>query len=444
MPLKFYLVPVPNKKGEHPIRVSIEVKNTRLMTTIGYSVSKEVWLPGEQVKARYTNSKGVTARTINTCISKIKIHFNDYENRQKTRPTQQELRTELDNALALGDDLTIDTDILESNEKTKSIFEHFDEFIREQGQLNQWAHATHKCWRTFKKHLTSFGRRLEFEDFNENGCNRFIIHLRKTCGLEEKTVQKNFNCLKWFLNWAIRKGYSKEDYISKYRPKFKVLEKPVIFLTREELLKLYKYEIPASGTMVKLKDVNGKEYEKKVEEPGALAKTRDLFCFCAFTSLRYSDMAALKRTDITDDCIYITTQKTNDRLPIDLNKFSKAILDKYKNEEYPMGLALPVISNQKMNKYIKTLCELCGFTEPITKVCYRAGQKEEETLPKYAYVGTHCARRTFICYALSSGIAPQVVMKWTGHSDYKAMRPYIDIAANEKAKAMSIFEAGLE
>ena len=222
------------------------------------------------------------------------------------------------------------------------------------------------------------------------------------------------------------------------------LETPVIFLIKEELLKLYNYEIPPCGTKVKLIDMNGEEYEKKVEEAGALAKTRDLFCFCAFTSLRYSDMANLKSTDVGEDCIYVTTQKTNDRLPIDLNKFSRGILEKYKDEKYPNNLALPVISNQKMNKYIKVLCELLGINNPISRVCYRAGQKVEEIYPKFVLVGTYSARRTYICYALTSGIPPQVVMKWTGHSDYKAMKPYIEIAAKEKAKAMSIYEAGLE
>ena len=97
-----------------------------------------------------------------------------------------------------------------------------------------------------------------------------------------------------------------------------------------------------------------------------------------------------------------------------------------------------------MNYYLKDLCELCGFNEPITKTCYRAGQKVEETSPKYELIGTHAGRRTFICFALSSGIPPQVVMKWTGHSDYKAMKPYIDIAEKTKEEAMNIFEKGLK
>lgn len=438
MPVKFYLHPKVNKKGEAPITISINIRQTRLLTTLGYSVDPAAWEESGQVKVRYTNSKGIPSRKINNRIMKIKLHFSEYENDLKTRPTLDEIKEQLTTAISLGDDLT-PTEVAEEA-PVKLIYEFFDQFVKEESVLNQWAAATLKNWHTFKIHLESFGKRLEFRDFNEKGLSRFIMHLRKVCNMEEKTVQKHYNNLKWFLNWAIRKGYCQEEAVNKYRPKFKVLDKPVIFLTKEELLKLYTYEIPKNGTKVKLHDANGEEYEKTVQEAGALAKTRDLFCFCAFTSLRYSDMAALKRTDIDGDKIYITTQKTNDRLPIDLSKNAKAILNKYKDEQFPFGLALPVISNQKMNHYLKDLGELCGFTTPITIVCYRAGQRVEETYPKYSLIGTHAARRTFICFALSNGVPPQVVMKWTGHSDYKAMRPYIDIAEKTKADAMKLID----
>ena len=46
-------------------------------------------------------------------------------------------------------------------------------------------------------------------------------------------------------------------------------------------------------------------------------------------------------------------------------------------------------------------------------------------------------RKTFIVQALSRGIPPNIVMKWTGHSDYKAMKPYIDITGSIKASEMS-------
>ena len=67
------------------------------------------------------------------------------------------------------------------------------------------------------------------------------------------------------------------------------------------------------------------------------------------------------------------------------------------------------------------------------------GRWRDEVTPKYALLSTHAGRRTFICNALALGIPAQVVMKWTGHSDYKAMKPYIDIADDIKANAMNKF-----
>ena len=100
---------------------------------------------------------------------------------------------------------------------------------------------------------------------------------------------------------------------------------------------------------------------------------------------------------------------------------------------------LPIITNQKMNDYLKELAELAGIDGPVRQTCCRGNERIDEVTPKYALLGTHAGRRTFICNALALGIPPQVVMKWTGHSDYRAMKPYIDIADNIKANAMSKF-----
>ncbi|MBF1379631.1 MAG: site-specific integrase, partial [Porphyromonas sp.] len=131
--------------------------------------------------------------------------------------------------------------------------------------------------------------------------------------------------------------------------------------------------------------------------------------------------------------------KTSDSLVFELNKHSKAILEKYQDVVFEHDKALPVITNQKMNEYLKELAELAGINEPIRQTYYKGNERIDEVTPKYALLGTHAGRRTFICNALALGIPPQVVMKWTGHSDYKAMKPYIDIADDIKANAMSKF-----
>ena len=204
-----------------------------------------------------------------------------------------------------------------------------------------------------------------------------------------------------------------------FRPKLKDTQKKIIFLTWEELTRLREFEIPPAKQ--------------------SLDRVRDVFLFQCFTGLRYSDVYNLRRSDIKEDHIEVTTIKTSDSLVIELNKHSKAILEKYQDVVFEDDKALPVITNQKMNEYLKELAELAGINEPIRQTYYKGNERIDEVTPKYGLLGTYAGRRTFICNALALGIPPQVVMKWTGHSDYKAMKPYIDIADDIKANAMSKF-----
>ena len=93
----------------------------------------------------------------------------------------------------------------------------------------------------------------------------------------------------------------------------------------------------------------------------------------------------------------------------------------------------------KENTYPYRKCQLAGIDEEIRVVSYKGNERIEKRHPKYELVGTHTGRRTFIVNALSLGIPPNVVMKWTGHNDYKAMRPYIDIVDSIKAESMTKF-----
>lgn len=249
--------------------------------------------------------------------------------------------------------------------------------------------------------------------------------------MRNSTILKQIKFLKWFLKWAVGAGYNKNLAFTSFSPNLKISEKKVIFLDWTELMAVYNLDFSIA------KDNDGTILEPETVK--ALDRVRDVFCFCCFTSLRYSDVANLKRTDIKANEIVITTIKTSDTLTIELNDYSREILARYESEVYPNNKALPVISNQKMNDRLKEVAELCGLDTPITITYYKGNKRIDEVYPKYALIGTHCGRRTFICNALSLGIAPQTVMKWTGHSDYKSMKPYIDIADAEKKKAMSLF-----
>lgn len=438
MAVHFYLSPKLDKQKEAPIRVSIAIRGTRLISTAGYSIAPSKWNKEDQhVKKGCYNADQVPYNVINARLKKIDSHFSDYEIHLDHRPTKNELADQL--ASVKGTKARH-----RGTKDVKTALDYFDLFILQEGRESQWSEGTQVNWTCFKKHLQKMGDDALLSDFDNDGLARFLDILRNRSKLSEVSVQKEYKHLRWFLRWCIRKGYTDEDAIMRYKPKFRVMPKPVIFLTKEELIKLYHYEIPTKGTVVKLKNDDGEEYEKEIKHEDGLNRARDLFCFCCFTSLRYSDAVALKRSDIVGDYIKIVTKKTNDALEIDINDYAREILDKYKDRDFPNGAALPYLSVHMLDSFIKELGELLCFNEPVSRTIYRAGKKVEICQKKWECLSSHAGRRTFICFMLSLGVAPQVVMKWTGHSDYKSMKPYIDITDSAKQKAMDEFNKGLK
>ncbi len=423
MAVKFYLEKRSDKSGDNSIRVSISINGNRHVTSTGFSINSEKWNNGK-VKKGSTNSKGETSKIINARLKEIDSFFSKQET-----------------LLKLGDIQEIDIKTLFAEnfakkklEKTETtFFGCYDEFTVEMGKKNNWTKAVYEKFDALKNHITTFNPNIKFSDLNEKGLNDFVDYLHtvvvagkktkerdtRVFGMRNTTIKKQLGFLKWFLKWATQKGYTDETSFQTYKPKLTTNDKKVVFLDWDELMKVYNYDLP--------------EYKKYLE------RVRDVFCFCCFTSLRYSDVANLKRSDVFDNYISITTIKTADSLIIELNDYSKAILKKYEKDKFPYNHALPVISNQRMNEYLKELGELCGIDEPVTITYYKGNKRYDEVYPKYSLIGTHTARRTFISNALMMGIPPQTVMKWTGHSDYKAMKPYIDIADKAKAESMKLF-----
>ena len=300
-----------------------------------------------------------------------------------------------------------------------NFYEAFDDFVRVCGRQNDWTHSTFEKFAAVKNHLKNFRSELSFDFFDEEGLTEYVQYLREVREMRNSTIGKQLSFLKWFLRWSFKQGMHSNNAYDTFKPKLKDTQKKIIFLTWEELNRLREFKIPPTKQ--------------------ALERVRDVFLFQCFTGLRYSDVFNLRRSDIKGDHIEVTTVKTSDSLIIELNDHSKAILEKYKDVEFENDKALPVITNQKMNDYLKELAELAEINEPIRQTYYKGNERIDEVTPKYALLGTHAGRRTFICNALALGIPPQVVMKWTGHSDYKAMKPYIDIADDIKANAMSKF-----
>ena len=400
-----------------PIRMRVNFASKRIEFTTGYRIDAAKWDSDKQrVRNGCTNKLKQSASEINASLlgyyTEVQEIFKKFEV-EEIMPTPEQIK-EVFNALHKPIE-----EVKQRKSTPNAFYKAFDEFVRDCGRQNDWTDSTYEKFAAVKNHLMNFRDGLTFDFFDEKGLNDYVTYLRDVKEMRNSTIGKQLSFLKWFLRWAFKKGLHQNNAYESYKPKLKSTQKKIIFLTWEELNKLREFEIPAAKQ--------------------ALDRVRDVFLFQCFTGLRYSDVFNLRKSDIKGDHIEVTTVKTSDSLIIELNNHSKAILDKYKDVAFEDDKVLPVITNQKMNDYLKELAELAGIDEPVRQTYYRGNERIDEVTPKYALLGTHAGRRTFICNALALGIPPQVVMKWTGHSDYKAMKPYIDIADDIKANAMSKF-----
>ena len=402
-----------------PIRMRVNFASKRIEFTTGYRIDSAKWDADKQrVKNGCSNKLKQSASEINASLleyyTEIQSIFKRFEV-EDVMPTPEQIK-EAFNALhkPVSEEPKPKKEALPCD-----FFQVFDDFVEDCGRQNNWTDSTFEKFAAVKNHLTNFREGLTFEFFDERGLNDYVGYLRDVKEMRNTTIGKQLSFLKWFLRWAFKKGVHQNNAYDSYKPKLKSTQKKIIFLTWDELNRLREFKIPSNKQ--------------------ALERVRDVFLFQCFTGLRYSDVFNLRRSDIKDDHIEVTTVKTSDSLIIELNNHSKAILDKYKDVAFEDDKVLPVITNQKMNDYLKELAEMAGIDEPIRQTYYKGNERIDEVTPKYALLGTHAGRRTFICNALALGIPPQVIMKWTGHSDYKAMKPYIDIADDIKVNAMSKF-----
>ena len=133
----------------------------------------------------------------------------------------------------------------------------------------------------------------------------------------------------------------------------------------------------------------------------SLNRIRDLFVFQAASGLSYTDMAKLKPEDVQrapngQYYIHDKRNKTGVYYTAVILEQGVEILKKY-------NFQLPILSNHKMNVYLKTIRDLCGIDKPIF---------------------SHVARHTYATRCLNRGIRLEVVAKLLGHSTTRITQHY--------------------
>lgn len=292
----------------------------------------------------------------------------------------------------------------------------YEKFISTRGRQRNWNQIAIEKYNQALLHLTSADPNVTVESISLDTMYKLRDwYIRK--GYRNRTVNRQMTMLKSFLKWvSLQNGYTIPADVLNFQPNLKVLGRTVTFLNYDELIAFSQYKF----------------CNKRLE------KARDQWCFMAFTSLRYSDLAALHVTDIINgEKISLFTEKTDELITVPLIDDAKAILKKYKKRRNKDGLVFDVISNQKLNDYIKEAAKIAGLDRMVVDTYYVGTKRFRKTHRFYEIISCHTARRTFVSCSLAMGIPPEVVMKATGHRDYKTMKPYIATSDETQAREMS-------
>ena len=300
--------------------------------------------------------------------------------------------------------------------KEKPTFKTLPEFIDTYIERNKASRAKRSLgvYSQLKNHLEAFeswsGSKVTFERIRLSFFEEFQNYLiEERDSLNNNTIAKQLSTLKTLLGYARKHGIEMNQSYRDFTIKRQKLE--VITLSEGEYRTL---------KTANLKGVSRHE------------KARDIFIFLCATSMRFSDYDQFKREHIKGSTIQLTMKKGSKPWEIPLNPDSLSILEKYRELAEP----LPKISNAKLSKYIKEVCEVAEINESIEIVRYKGAEPIRNVHPKHKLVSAHTGRKTFCTLSLERGASVETVMKWSGHESYASFKRYVNLSRSHSISEM--------
>lgn len=430
-------------EGEDPsgqVQARVRWNKNEVGFTVGCYANTTKWNHAGQCAVKHTIhyhcGKPSTALSINNLISNTLNAINrsftkfDFDNRI---PTVMELKNSVINELCLGDEeISIKNrkkkaginlpQIIDVFDNNKTIYDYYKDFVEEGCKVHFWSDDVFEKMSALINHWKEIDpqEKLRPRDITAEVMQKFQLNLVNR-GLRNGTSVKWIANALWFLRFCKKKGGGVSEEAINFKSNLKdVKDKEVVFLTWDEFIALHEYHIPP---------------EKK-----HLEIVKDMFIFSCATGLRYSDISTLRRENIVNDIISVVTEKTDHLLKINLNRFSREVIEKYKFFPVKNGKAMITISNQKCNAHIKELCKMAGINAPVT-IAYRIGNKTYKFVkPKYEVISFHSGRRTFVSLALKLGATAEEVKRITGHHSYSVMQKYIAQDDEQRKHATAVFD----
>ncbi len=261
--------------------------------------------------------------------------------------------------------------------------------------------ATIKNLKTFIK--SEYGKDdISLTEINHEFIKNFEYYLKTTEQRANNTVSNYLKKLRKVINLAIKNEWMIKDPFKNISIKYENPERLSLSESELEALEKKKFSI------------------KRIEA------VKDIFIFCCYTGLAYSDIAKLTTEDIKrgvdgNSWIAINRTKTKSKVAIPLLDKAKELIEKYK--DYPKhdeSLLFPVPSNQKTNAYLKEIADLCNIDKRLT---------------------FHIARHTFATtVTLTNGISIETVSAMLGHKSIKTTQIYSKVVEQKISSEMNALQ----
>lgn len=386
-----------NANGKLPIYVRLTVNGQRLEFSSKKFIEKTKW------SSELAKMKGNTeeARSINSYLDMM---------RSKVLSAEMEL-------LHKEEELSIEnfqSILLEKNKNHRMLIPVFQDHNNKMKELigKKYAPGTLQRFEVTLNHIQNFLQwKYNVTDIRIDKVDHCFItelefYLRSVKNCSNNTSVKYVRNFRKIIKICLNNDWLEKNPFSKYEGK--VIEVDKEFLTEEEIQKIYTKKF-----------INAR-----------LELVKDIFIFCCFTGLAYIDVQQLRKDHLGigidgNKWIFKNRQKTDTRSKIPLLPIAEELIQKY--SDHPKCInedrILPVLSNQKMNSYLKEIGDVCGIQKEIT---------------------FHMARHSFATsVTLTNGVPIESVSKMLGHKSLRTTQHYAKIVDKRVSDDMALLKQKL-
>ena len=383
-----------NKEGKSSIMIRLTINGDTSQFSSKLEVEPELW----DVKGQKMSGSSLKARQLNSLLddvrTSLKNHFHDIETHEayvtaeKVRNAFLGITIRQQTLLGTFRKHNEDVQKLVGIRKSAATYAKYDRCMR---RLEEFMQAKYRI------------KDIALKEISHVFITDFETYLRTVSGCNENTTAKFMQTFRMIIIMAKNNGWIFADPFINYKIRVKRVDRG--YLTEPEIKKILKKQFTC----------------KRLEQ------VRDIFIFACFTGLAYIDVRNLTKENIQtsfDGKLWIMTarQKTDTAVTVPLLKVPQAILKKYEGTQLD-GRLLPVLSNQKLNSYLKEIGDLCGITKNIT---------------------FHLARHTFATtMTLAKGVPIETVSKMLGHTNIITTQIYARITNDKIGRDMQVLSGQL-